>query len=206
MMEFQELEGERRGSKVLCAVDHHLYRYSRGTKKDTNVHFLACYLDRPTQTMLKTNPNVVPCKGTAFVKENKILIHKAHNHTPDEAIYKRLHARHKVRESVTSSSQPTKQAFDDAMRDEPGGELVAWGAMYRTCLREKRLSYPAPPENCEAADRFMKSDTYKDKEFAQFYQGLVTSEDQSALIFAHPQNLEKLGEETKQINCDGTFR
>ena len=66
---------------------------------------------------------MVPCKGTAIVKENKILIHKAHNHTPDEAIYNRLHARHKVRESVTSSSQPTKQAFDDAMRDEPGGEL-----------------------------------------------------------------------------------
>ena len=44
-MEFQELEGERRGSKVLCTEDHHLYRYSRGTKKDTNVHFLACYLD-----------------------------------------------------------------------------------------------------------------------------------------------------------------
>ena len=108
MMEFQELEGERRGSKVLCTEDHHLYRYSRGTKKDTNVHFLACYLDRPTQTMLKTNPNVVPCKGTAVVKENKILIHKAHNHTPKaQEVHKKTVDSRKIRRfvSLRSSSQ-----------------------------------------------------------------------------------------------------
>ena len=82
---------------------------------------------------------------------------EAHNHLPDKLIYDRLQARQKVRVAVTTSSQPTKQAFDDAMRDEPGGELVAWGAMYRTCLREKRLSYPPPPEDCEAADRYYKA-------------------------------------------------
>ena len=54
----------------------------------------------------------------------------------------------------------------------------------------------------------MKSDKYKDMQFAQFYQGLVTGEEpeDQALVFAHPQNIAKLGPDTKQISCDGTFR
>ena len=53
----------------------------------------------------------------------------------------------------------------------------------------------------------MKSEQYKDKKFAQYYQGLVSGcEEEKALVFAHPHNLSKLDENTKQINADGTFR
>ena len=52
----------------------------------------------------------------------------------------------------------------------------------------------------------MKSEQYKDKKFAQFYQGLVSGcEEEKALVFAHPNNLSKLDEHTKQINADAVL-
>ena len=141
------------------------------------------------------------------MKEGKIHLLKEHSHSPDERIYQRLQARKIARESVATSSQPTRQAFDDALREHPGAELVAWGEVYRTCLRDRRGTYPPPPENCASADQFMTSEQYRDKQFAQYYQGLVSgNEEEHALIFAHPQNLSKLDENTKQISADGTFR
>ena len=53
----------------------------------------------------------------------------------------------------------------------------------------------------------MRSEQYRDKEFAQYYQGLVSgSDDEKALVFAHSHNMSKLDENTRQINADGTFR
>ena len=74
-------------------------------------------------------------------------------------------------------------------------------------LFDRRETYPPPPENCESAANFMKSEQYRDKQFAQYYQGLVSgSDDEKALAFARPDNLAKLDENKKQINADGTFR
>ena len=157
--------------------------------------------------MQKISPDIEKCKATAIIKDNKIHLRGEHNHTPDERIFSRLLARKVARDSVASSSQPTRQAFDDALREHPGAELIAWGEVYRTCLRDRRETYPPPPENCESADNFMKSEQYRDKQFARYYQGLVSgSDDERALVFAHPDNLAKLDENTKQINADGTFR
>ena len=202
-MEFCEIEGERKGSKVLVTEDKHLYRYAK-----PNTPYLICYLGEITKTMQKTSPHVAKCPATATLKEGKINLRKVHNHEPDLRIHDRLSARKKARDGVAKSSQPTRQAFDEALRHESGAELVGWGNLYRTCLRDRRNTYPPPPSDCEAADEFMTSDQYKDKQFAQFYQGCVTGEEESdkALVFAHPGNIAKLGEDTKQLNCDGTFR
>ena len=79
--------------------------------------------------------------------------------------------------------------------------------IFRSILRAKRENYPPPPIDASAADEFMKSDSYKDKTFAAFYQGVVTDDSgESGLVFAHPGNVAKLDEETKTIQCDGTFR
>ena len=202
-MDFPEIEGERCGSKFLTTEDHHIYRYAFGPKAPN----LQCYLDRITKTMEKISPDVKPCKATAVIKDGKIQLLVEHNHDPDERIYGRLSARKVVRETVATSSQPSRAAFDEAMRDHPGAELVAWGEIYRTCLRDRRETYPPPPEDCAQADKFMQDEQYRDKTFSKFYQGIVTGkENEYALVFAHPQNLEKLDENTKQINADGTFR
>ena len=150
-MDFHESEGERRGSKVLATDDQHLYRYSK-----PNTPYLICYLGIITKTMQKTSPNVVKCHATAIVKDGKITIQKDHNHVPDKMIHDRLSARKKAREGVASSNQSTKQAFDEALEEQPGAELVGWGQMYRTCLRDKRLAYPPPPTDCASADAFMR--------------------------------------------------
>ena len=64
-----ELEGERRGSKVLAGI----------------------------------------------VKDGKIILHKNHNHDPDNKIYDRLSAWKTAREGVKNSSHSSKQAFDDSV-------------------------------------------------------------------------------------------
>ena len=202
-MDFQEIEGEKRGSKVLTTDDHHLYRFSKGPKAP----YLKCYLETITKTMQKVNPDIQKCKSTAIVKDHKIYLTVKHNHIPDKRIYARLLARKVARDGVASSAHPTRQAFDDALREQPGAELVAWGEMYRTLLRDRRDTYPPPPENCESADSFMKDERYSDKQFARYYQGIVSGiDEEKALVFAHPNNLSKLNENTKQIHVDGTFR
>ena len=179
-MDFSEIEGERKGSKFLTTEDHHIYRYACGPKAPN----LRCYLDRITKTMEKISPDVKPCKATAVIKDGKIQLLVEHNHDPDERIYGRLSARKVVRETVATSSQPSRAAFDEAMRDHPGAELVAWGEIYRTCLRDRRETYPPPPEDCAQADKFMQDEQYRDKTFSKFYQGLVTGkENEYALVF-----------------------
>ena len=82
-----ELEGERRGSKVLATEDHHMYRYSK-----PNTAYLMCYLGLITKIMQKTSPDVIKCHATGIVKDGKIILHKNHNHDPDNKIYDRLSA------------------------------------------------------------------------------------------------------------------
>ena len=73
--------------------------------------------------------------------------------------------------------------------------------------RRRREHYPPPPRDPVLADEFMRSDQYKDKHYAHFYQGMVSSDDGGkGLVFAHPGNLSKLNEETKTLQTDGTFR
>ena len=86
-MDFHELEGERRGSKVLATEDHHMYRYSK-----PNTAYLMCYLGLITKIMQKTSPDVIKCHATGIVKDGKIILHKNHNHDPDDKIYDRLSA------------------------------------------------------------------------------------------------------------------
>ena len=66
-MEFCEIEGERKGSKVLVTEDKHLYRYAK-----PNTPYLICYLGEITKTMQKTSPHVAKCPATATLKEGKI--------------------------------------------------------------------------------------------------------------------------------------
>ena len=201
-MDFREVEGERKGSKVLITEDKHLYRYSK-----PNTPYIICYLGLVTKIMQKISPNVEQCHATGVVKDGQIVVHKEHNHIPDTRISERLIARKTARDGVTNSTQSSKQAFDQVLENQPGAELIGWGQMYRTCLRDKRRAYPPPPEDCGSADEFMRSPQYKDKDFAKYYQGLVMgNENEAALVFAHPQNLEKLGDDTKQISADGTFK
>ena len=167
-MDFREVEGERKGSKVLITEDKHLYRYSK-----PNTPYIICYLGLVTKIMQKISPNVEQCHATGVVKDGQIVVHKEHNHIPDTRISERLIARKTARDGVTNSTQSSKQAFDQVLENQPGAELIGWGQMYRTCLRDKRRSYPPPPEDCVSADEFMRSPQYKDKDFAKYYQGLV---------------------------------
>ena len=145
--------------------------------------------------------------ATAIIKEGHIEIRNAHNHEPDERQSQRLNARMTVLEAATTSSEPLKPAFDDACRDLPGGELIGYGHYARTMRRRRRENYPPPPTDPVAADEFMRSDKYKNQHYAQFYQGIVSSDDgEQGLVFAHPGNLAKLNEDTKTLQTDGTFR
>ena len=90
-MEYSEIEGEQKGSKVLVTEDQHLYRYAK-----PNTPYLICYLGEVTKIMQKTSPNITKCHGTASLKDGKIHLKKAHNHTPDQKIHDRLTARKKV--------------------------------------------------------------------------------------------------------------
>ena len=89
-MEFTEIEGERKGSKVLVTEDKHLYRYAK-----PNTPYLICYLGEITKTMQKTSPHIAKCPATATLKEGKINLRKEHNHEPDLRIHDRLSARKK---------------------------------------------------------------------------------------------------------------
>ena len=141
------------------------------------------------------------------MKEDRVEVRNAHNHEPDLRQSQRLNARMTVLEAATSSSAPLKQTFDDACRELPGSEMIGYGDYSRTMTRRRREHYPPPPTDPKAANDFMRSAKYKDKNYAHFYQGMVSSADgEKGLVFAHPENLAKLNEETKTLQTDGTFR
>ena len=95
-MDFREVEGERKGSKVLITEDKHLYRYSK-----PNTPYIICYLGLVTKIMQKISPNVEQCHATGVVKDGQIVVHKEHNHIPDTRISERLIARKTARDGVT---------------------------------------------------------------------------------------------------------
>ena len=201
-MEFKEIEGDRAGSKLLETSDHHIYRRNK-----SNSPYLSCYFSSVTKVMLKTSPQAQKCHATAFVTDDRIEVRNPHNHEPDERQSQRLNARMAVLKAATTSSESLKPTFDAACRELPGAAMLGFGECVRTMRRRRRENYPPPPTDPVAADEFMRSDQYKDQQYAQFYKGMVSSDDgEKGLVFAHPGNLAKLNEDTKTLQTDGTFR
>ena len=56
----QELDGERRGSKMIVTADNHIYRRVRSGDK-----YLGCYFNVITKAMLKLRPDVQRCRGNS---------------------------------------------------------------------------------------------------------------------------------------------
>ena len=74
--------------------------------------------------------------------------------------------------------------------------------------RKRRENFPPPPLNAEEANEFLTDVRYSSQTFSKHYQGLVrgTEGNERATTFAHQGNLSKLGEDTKVIWGDGTFK
>ena len=73
--------------------------------------------------------------------------------------------------------------------------------------RARRRGQPPVPESPDEADALMTSEQYRDKDCAKYYTGMVRGNDlERALLFAKPENIALLGEDTKVIFADGTFK
>ena len=130
-----------------------------------------------------------------------------HNHEPDERQSQRLITKMAALKAATTASEELRATFDNATREEAGAHLVSFNDVNRTMHRRQRKTYPPAPTDADAADEFMRSLDYSDKTFSKYYQGMVSSDDGGrGLIYAHPGNLAKLNEDTKTLQCDGTFR
>ena len=109
--------------------------------------------------------------------------------------------------AATTASEELRATFDTATREEAGAHLVSYNDVNRTMQRRQRKTYPSAPTDANAADESMRSEQYMGMTFSKYYQGMVSSDDGGrGLVFAHPGNLAKLNEDTKTLQCDGTFR
>ena len=118
-----------------------------------------------TKTMERVSPNIKKCRATAIVKDFQIHLQGEHNHTPDERIYSRLLARKTARESVATSSQPTRQAFDDALREHPVAELVTEGILIPHLRRIEALE-----DNAMLAENSDSNDSDEGENAPELYQ------------------------------------
>ena len=203
-MEFTEIQGFSRNSKIIKTTDQHQYRRNAGG----NSPHLRCYFGVITVSILKSNPAAQKCRATAIMKENVVDIKMPHNHDPDTKMANTLNCRNIVRQAAQNLNQPLRNTYDTAMRQQEGAELVGWGSMYRTLQRDRREKLPPPPKDTTAAHEYLTSDLFKECYFAMFYQGMVTGdhEHEKALVFAHQENIAKLSIDTKSCYGDATFK
>ena len=57
-MEYHEIEGDKKGSKLLQTEDKHIYRRNKA-----NSPYLCCYYSTITKAIQKVSPDAVKCYG-----------------------------------------------------------------------------------------------------------------------------------------------
>ena len=123
-----------------------------------------------------------------------------------------LHLRNKCLLEAGGSNARVMEAFKRATRGQPGAEKLSGISLLRSMQRRRRDATPPAPTDAPDADKYLTDERYSGSLYAKHYLGMVQAiaddggHEGYGLLFGSLNTIRHLGEETKIIQVDGTFR
>ena len=187
-MEFEIIEGKRKGSKVYCSAGH-IYIKNNEYKGKLN---LRCHLYRKE------------CTGRASIEDGLLFENQPHCHDRDLHSIEKLKIEAKIKEDSEKTPLAPRDIYNNHVNDS-NAQISPFPNISSTMRKRRAKTFPPVPKTLPEFHQTLRENDLGCIEKKVFYRSFSTAVGEYALIFS-TEIPDDLLEKIENIHCDATFK